>query len=878
MTKKKMILPVAAWMVLSACASIKSGQSVMKSPQMYPSVTRADTVKGDTAKKIIQPYNKVITEKAITRKGLITVHKLEDRYFFEIGDSIFDKDILIVNRISKAPAALAPDGRRFGYGGDQIGENVIRFVKGPNRNLFIKRISSLDVSQDSSENGMSRSVCNSTLLPIVASLDIKTISKDSTGFVIDMTDFIKGDNDIFFFDPQLKKAFGLGGLLPDKSYIQNITTFPLNTEIRTIKTYGFGDQLLTYELNSSLVMLPDAPMKPRYFDERVGYFSRGYRDFDQPQAAKISYMITRWRIEPKESDIEKYKRGELVEPKKPILFYIDPATPKKWVPYLIQGVNAWQKAFEKAGFKNAIYGLEAPTNDTTWSIDDARHNVIVYKASFVQNASGPQVSDPRSGEILESHINWYHNVQELLRDLYFIQASPNDPDARRMEFPDSLMGKLIRYVCTHEVGHTLGLQHNFIASSSVPVDSLRSKTYVSQNGHTPSIMDYARFNYVAQPEDNIPQNDLIPRIGVYDEWAVDWGYRWMPELNSKEDERKKLNEWIIKRLANDKRLSFAGERGGDFRNQAEDLGDDPMKAGSWGINNLKRVMRHLREWTQTPANNYSDLTRMHIGLMSQFKTYMELVSSIIGNTSVIPKTMEQPGAQMVFADRKKQKDAVQFLQEQLFDNTQWLESKDLFPFMGGGSIMLLYRIQESIIHRVISPTTCFMLLINETNQSKENSYSFDELLTDMEGGIFKELKNNQTIDIYRRTVQKIYITKLIAVIQLNIFGDFGMLDGSTTVADHIDRIYKKINVALPYYADRLSKLHLEDMRGRLKAAIDDRKRYIGITPQLVLGNRLGPKFNIDKARALLSDSLNSYEKKNKSCWYSGLTDNIRYEE
>jgi hypothetical protein len=858
MISTKMILPFVVIVMFYSCSTSKKNVR-SSSPEL------ANAVKKDTTKKSIQPYNTIITDKAITRKGLITVHKVDDRYYFEIADSILKKDILIVNRISKAAAAVAPDARRMGYGGDQIGENVIQFVKGPNRNLFIERISTLDISRDSSENGMYRSVYNSSLLPIVAAFDIKAISPDSTASVIDMTDYIKGDNDLLFFDPQSRKALGLGGLLADKSYTQSITTFPLNTEIRTVKTYGFGDRVLTYELNSSLVLLPDEPMKPRYFDERVGYFARGYRDFDYPQAAKAAFMITRWRIEPKETDREKYKRGELVEPQKPIVFYIDPATPKKWVPYLIQGVNAWQTAFEKAGFKNAIYALEAPVNDTTWGLDDARHNVLIYKASFVQNASGPQVSDPRSGEILESHINWYHNVQQILRDWYFIQAAPNDPKARTMNFDDSLMGKLIRYVCTHEVGHTLGLQHNFIASASIPVDSLRSKSYVSKNGHTPSIMDYARFNYVAQPEDDIAENDLIPRIGVYDEWAIEWGYRWMPQIKTKEEEKKEMNEWIVQRLAGDKRLTFALERQEDFRNQAEDLGDNAMKAGFWGINNLKRVMSHLKDWTQTSTNNYSDLKRMHTELMNQFNRYMELASATIGYTSITPKTVEQSGPHIFFAEKEKQKAAVQFLQEQLFDNTQWLESKELFPLIGGGNIILLYKIQESIIHRVVSPTIYNLLLLNETNQSKETAYSFDELLTDLENGIWKELKNHQSIEIYRRAVQKIYITKLITFVQQSIPGDLGMLDGCTIVSDHIDKLYKKIDAILPHYTDHLSKIHLVDLRSRLKAAIDERKKYVGFPPQIFQGNR--NSFDTEKARILLIDaSPFPNEKNTKGCW------------
>jgi hypothetical protein len=331
--------------------------------------------------------------------------------------------------------------------------------------------------------------------------------------------------------------------------VEGVRSYPINIEITAVKTYsrsatpptaggggGGGGAAtqggnMTVEINSSLVLLPKTPMQPRYFDPRVGFFAMGYTDYDlNPQGVKSISMVKRWRLEPKEEDMEKYKRGELVEPKKPIIFYIDPATPAKWVPYLIQGVNDWQVAFEKAGFKNAIIAKRAPTKqeDSSWSLDDARNSAIVYKPSSVPNASGPSISDPRSGEIMESHINWYHNVMELLRDWYFIQCSPLDPEARKMVFNDELMGQLIRFVSSHEVGHTIGLRHNHGSSSTVPVENLRNKSWVEANGHTPSIMDYARFNYVAQPEDKISQVGLFPRIGDYDKWAFAWVYKLFP--------------------------------------------------------------------------------------------------------------------------------------------------------------------------------------------------------------------------------------------------------------------------------------------------------------------------------------------------------------
>ncbi|MFM7839715.1 MAG: zinc-dependent metalloprotease, partial [Chitinophagaceae bacterium] len=577
-----------------------------------------------------KPYKEVITEKAVSRSGLFQVHKVEDKWFFEIGDSLLGRDILVVNRISKAP--IDTRAGFWGFAGDDINENVIRFEKGPNQKIFLRNLSFSVYAKDSSKP-MYKTVQNSNIQPIAAAFDIKAFSKDSTGSVIEMTDYINGDNDILFFAPSYKTMLRIGSLQNDKSYIVDVRSYPINTEIRTVKTYAKTPAAspmpgmpsppaagnATFELNSSIVLLPKEPMKSRHYDDRVAYFTTEYTDFDaDPQGVKDVSLITRWRLEPKAEDLEKFKRGELVEPKKPIIYYIDPATPAKWVPYLIQGVNDWQVAFEKAGFKNAILGKIAPTKaeDSTWSLEDARYSAIVYKPSDIPNAMGPHVHDPRSGEIIESHINWYHNVMKLLRDWYLIQASPSDPKARKALFDDELMGQLIRFVSSHEVGHTLGLPHNMGSSASVPVEKLRDKAWVEANGHTPSIMDYARFNYVAQPEDKISEIGLFPRIGDYDIWSIEWGYK--PVLGQTEEEEKQtLNGWVTSRYGNN-RLRFLHQDGIDPRAQTECLGDNNMKAGEYGIKNLKWIVPQLQGWLNEKAENYQNLTDVYSEVVSQF--------------------------------------------------------------------------------------------------------------------------------------------------------------------------------------------------------------------------------------------------------------------
>ncbi|HEX2536531.1 MAG TPA: zinc-dependent metalloprotease, partial [Chitinophagaceae bacterium] len=624
----------------------------------------------------LRPFSEIIPARARTSKGLFTVHGVDDKLFFEIPDSLLQREILIVNRIARSGAG-ARNGF-LGYAGDPIGDNVISFERGPNNKIFLRSISYQEMARDTA--GLYQSVRNSNIQPIVAAFDIRSVHRDSasgtSGSVIEVTDYLMGDNDLLFFSARTKRALGIGQYQREYSYIDTVRAFPSNVQIRTVKTYlrtpqpapgqspiisfgGAAASPTTFELSSSMILLPARPMQARYFDPRVGYFSTGYTDFDlNPQGVERVRMVTRWRLEPKEGEEAKYLRGELVEPKKPIVFYIDPATPRKWVPYLIKGVNDWQVAFEKAGFKNAIYALEAPTNDPEWSIDNAKYSAIVYKPSDIPNASGPHIHDPRTGEILESHINWYHNVMNLLRNWYFVQTAAVDPRARTTRFEDSLMGELIRFVSSHEVGHTLGLRHNFGSSSTVPVEQLRNKAWLEANGHTPSIMDYARFNYVAQPEDNITSKGLFPRIGDYDLWAIEWGYRWFPEAKSPEAEVPILNKLTIEKLKNKRNWFITESDPDDPRAQNEDLGDNAVKAGTYGILNLKRIVTRLPEWTRVPNKSYESLEELYTNLVTQFGRYMGHVSKNIGGVMTTPKTVEQAGVVVEFTPRARQKEAM----------------------------------------------------------------------------------------------------------------------------------------------------------------------------------------------------------------------------
>jgi hypothetical protein len=625
----------------------------------------------------------------------------------------------------------------------------------------------------------------------------------------------------------------------------------MNIEISAVKTYGrMGGSSssipgitpggnITVEMNSSMVILPKQPMQARYADPRVGYFTVGYTDFDaNPQGVESVRLIKRWRLEPKDEDIEKYKRGELVEPKKPIVFYIDPATPKEWVPYLIQGVNDWQKAFEQAGFKNAIFGKKAPTKDEDpeWSLEDARYSAIVYKPSDVANASGPSISDPRSGEIMESHINWYHNVMELIHHWYFIQCSPLDTSARKMIYDNELMGQLIRFVSSHEVGHTIGLLHNYGSSSTVPVEKLRDKTWVEENGHTPSIMDYARFNYVAQPEDKIGRKGLFPRIGEYDLWAIEWGYRWFPQYKTGESEKGHLNTWVIEKLKNN-RLWFGIETNPDDpRSQREQVGDDGMKGAAYGIKNLQRIVPNLQDWTRMPNRDFSSLRTMYNQVTGQFSMYMGHVAKYIGGIMQTPRMVEEKGPVYEVVTKGKQREAAEFLNKQLFTTPSWLINKDIFERTGINAISTVGSLQDAILNRLFSTRNLSKLIDAEAMQGSA-AYTVLDLFGDMKRGIWSELPSRSRIDVYRRNLQKSYINILDDLINpprssgttsivITVLGA-----GSTTSTEksdivsvargHLAGLRSEIRNAANGAPDAMTRYHLQDLVVRIDKALDN---------------------------------------------------------
>ncbi len=771
-------------------------------------------------KGALKEYSEVITKNAISDDGLITSHRVGDDFYFEIPADLLEKEILIVSRI-----AGHVKGLNFGGAGMKSRpQQVIRFQKN-GKSILMRSVSYNDIADEN--DPIYTSVKNNNFEPVIQSFSLETMKADSSAFVIKVNGFFSSDIPMIgALRDSERKRFKVKGIDKTRSLISHIKSYPENVEVRHILTYR-GDALpdnqltgtLSIEMNQSMILLPEDPMVPRYYDERVGFFSFQQVDYSaDEQKAAARRIITRWRLEP--SDWDAYNRGELVEPVKPIVYYIDPATPEKWRPYLKQGVEDWLVAFEAAGFKNAIIAKDPPSKeeDPEWSPEDVRYSVIRYVATEIQNAQGPHVHDPRTGEILESDIIWYHNVMNLLRNWYFIQTAAVNPDARKIKFDDELMGELIRFVSAHEVGHTLGYPHNMGSSPSYTVAQLRSKAFTDTHGVAPSIMDYARFNYVAQPEDGI--TNFFPKVGEYDLWNTEYGYRAIPNVTSPDDEEETLNAWIKER-ADNPLYRYGRQRRipVDPTAQTEDIGDDSMIASELGIRNLKRILDKLMEWTTEEGENYSDLRELYANVVGQFNRYTGHVVSNVGGVYEYAKTSDQEGAIYTHVEKEKQKRAVQFLNDQLFATPNWLvDAEILGRIQQDGLVERMRGIQIRIVGRLTREDMLMRMIENEALNGSD-AYSITELFGDMRKGVWGELYNGRKIDTYRRNLQKEHINRLGELMNLEE-GKYANSDIPSVAMLSLNRLERDVRSGIGRQRDTISKAHLQDIQKRIDSILN----------------------------------------------------------
>lgn len=807
-----------AWLALMTLI-LATGQTLAQTapaPSLPAAVARLAAAMPDATEP--KPYDKVITAGAKTQQGLFTVHRVKNKLYFEIPKALLEQPLLMAANVTAVPAGLEHVGRA-------LNQDVLRFVQHEHR-VLLQLVSHGAVTAP--DNVLADAVRQSQRDAILAVFPVEAYGKDGAP-VIEVTRLFSTEMGSFS-----ARTLVRGGLDSSRSYVEKTKAFPGSVRVDAVQTYNVGmlptlpgvpvapqiqpARSVSLNLAYSIVQLPQQPMRPRLLDDRVGFLSVGRTDFgDGLQEARTERLITRWRLEKKDPD------AAISEPVKPLVWYIDKATPTALLPYVKKGVEAWNEAFEAAGFKNAVQARPYPTpeQDPEFDPEDVRYSIIRWVPSAIPNAYGPHLADPRSGEILNANVVVFHNILQLQRDWYVTQVGPLDPRARTLPLPDDLMGELVALVVTHEMGHALGFPHNMKASSLYPVDKLRDPQWLKTMGHTPSLMDYSRFNYVVQPEDKVDPALLIPKIGPYDVFATRWGYTPIPGARTPEEERQQLNLWAREQEAKPwLRYSAPKAQRGDFGENAEAVGDaDAVTATGLGLRNLQRVVKMLP--TLVPQDGQDDRTLEALYRATALQWVLELshVGSIVGGYSVENKHNDQPGAIATAVPRAQQARALKFLTEHLLATPQWLLDPAVTQRLRVSEAPgMLSAYQRGLLRMLLDPARGRRLMAQEAELGAR-AYRLEDMLADLRRGVFTELAGADAIPAPRRSLQRHYVDTLIA--RLDFPSQAGLDDGQAALRAELRELKGQI-AARAGQGDRTRRAHLQDLVATIDKALDPR--------------------------------------------------------